>query len=214
MEHGGHSMEVIPWNPYGSRPMEGTWKSPACYVCANVLRTIRSLAHYHHHHHRPLPPPAIPTNRLSTICTRVRHKAQQERQAVLRKRRKECQRKLRLQDAEAEAARAAMVQARDAWYTAARKTRKMQAAADKKARGRESGRFVKAAGAVKAWRARKFEPAELLAAGSNWTLRFAKSITNRINRVDDEELGGERSDVGGATTCILYFVNSFVHVIF
>lgn len=150
-------------------------------------------------------PPAIPTNRLSTIYTRVRHKAQQERQVVLKKRRKEYQRKLRLQDAEAEAARAAMAQARDAWYTAARKSRKLQAAADKRARGRETGRFVRAAGAVKALRAKKFEPAELLAAGSNWTLRLAKSIGDRINRVDDEELEGERSDVGWATNVILCF---------
>lgn len=114
------------------------------------------------------------------------------------KRRKECQRKLRLQDAEAEAARAAITQARDAWYTAARKSRKLQAAEDKKARGREVGRFVRVAGAVKTLRARTFAgeagggAAGLLAAGSNWTMRLAKSITSRINRVDDGELDGER----------------------
>lgn len=136
-----------------------------------------------------------------------RHEAQQKRREVLIKRRKEFQRQLRQQEKEAQAARAATAAEARAWHAAALGSRKFREAVEikRKGRGGRTQRIVRAAGAMKVLRSRVFGAedgggrggvAALFAAGSTWTTRLAKSITNRID-VNDAERESERSDGDG-----------------
>eukprot|EP00903_Cladosiphon_okamuranus_P017392 g16020.t2 len=122
----------------------------------------------------------------------ARQKAQHERRIVLEERRKQCQRQLRLQEKEAAEARAISAQAREAYREQEAASRRLKEAADGKKRRRNTGRFVRAAGAVKALRARTFggEGASIGFTAS----RLAKSLVDKINGWDAARDGDDLSD--------------------
>ncbi|CAN0055726.1 unnamed protein product [Scytosiphon promiscuus] len=142
----------------------------------------------------------------------ARHKAQQERRSDLCARRKKFQRQLRLQEKEAEVARAASAQAREAYHHQQLASRRLKKAADARESRRQdltgspeegetgarTGRFVRAAGAVKALRARTLgEDASARGVGGaigRAAMRLANTLTNKINDWDANLDGGQDSD--------------------
>lgn len=106
------------------------------------------------------------------------------------RRRKEFQRQLRLQDKEVKAAREAVARVRDALQAEEASQKLRHADLPSKKNGNdavEKGRFVRAAGAVKALRAKTFgeeSEAGTFASGSRWRARLTKNKTNRIKGGD------------------------------
>eukprot|EP00752_Nemacystus_decipiens_P007697 g6880.t1 len=126
----------------------------------------------------------------------ARQKAQHERQLVLLERRAQCERQLRVQEEEEAAARAISAQAREAYHERELASMKLKKAADEKESRRNTGRFVRAAGAVKALRARTFgrEGAGAREGIGFAASRLAKNLVEKINGWDAARDGDDASD--------------------
>ncbi|CAN0184109.1 unnamed protein product [Pylaiella littoralis] len=124
----------------------------------------------------------------------ARHAAQHERRVVLLKRRKEFQRQLRLQEEEAAAARAASALAREAYHEREVADWRLKKSTDERESRRRAGRFVRAAGAVKALRAKTLGGDGRAGTIELAVSRLAKTLTTTINRWDagpEEDGDGE-----------------------